>query len=416
MRTIVIGGGIAGMVAARDRALAGDEVVLLEAGDRLGGRVVKDSLAGIDIDGGVDRFASYGAELPALLRELHLDDDLVHPEPLPLWLATGDRTAVPLPRPSLAGIPGVPLARETIAAIGGGAAMRAQLDALLPGVVAAKATTLADLVGRRMGAVVRDRLVAPAVRARFGAEPALLAPEEVHPGLRSALLGTGNLAGAVSALASRAPGGSFEASLRGGLFRLVEALEAQLHRFGVEVRLGARAVRMTDGGVETEGGIRIRGRAILAAPLGEEPGGQAVHVILAFDADELARTPRGTGVLPASEERGVRELRHLTAEWAWLASATPLQLVRLSYAPDAAPTVEGAHHDAERLLGTVLPQPADARIVASAPPGAPALDEHAIDGMHVIDKAGTGVDVATAVARARSVARGIDGGGTAHGG
>lgn len=49
---LVIGGGLAGLIAARDLAKSGHKVLLVEARPRLGGRVAWDRLAGEEIDSG----------------------------------------------------------------------------------------------------------------------------------------------------------------------------------------------------------------------------------------------------------------------------------------------------------------------------------------------------------------------------
>ena len=62
----------------------------------------------------------------------------------------------------------------------------------------------------------------------------------VAPGLRSAFLSTVSLAQAVQKLRSAAPAGSAVAGIDGGIFRLVETLEAELDALGVVLRTGAR--------------------------------------------------------------------------------------------------------------------------------------------------------------------------------
>ncbi|QEO09093.1 protoporphyrinogen/coproporphyrinogen oxidase [Protaetiibacter larvae] len=412
---VVVGGGIAGLVVARELVLTGREVVLLESRDRLGGQVAMHSVAGIDLDAGAEAFATRGDDIPALLDILRLTGEVVTPAADPAWLYRADGTAVPLPATSLLGIPAVPLARDVVAAIGRRAAWRAQLDALLPSLVGAKAETVGELVRRRMGAGVVDGLVAPVVRGVHSSEPDELALDRAAPGLRSALLKEGTLAQAVHAQRAKAPAGSLVASLRGGLFRLVDALEAELERFGVEVRTGTPVVEADAGGVTTAAGERVDGEVVLAAPFAVDAPRTRVRVAtIAVDAPELG-APRGTGVLVArgAPDVAARALTHLTAKWGWLAEATPLQLIRLSYDEGVEVTPERAHRDAERLLGAPLPAPVDAAIVDWERVGRRADPEHAIDGMHRVGEAESGTGLAAVIRFARSTGREIPSEGSA---
>ena len=49
---IVVGGGLSGLTCARQLCRAGRDVLLLEASDRLGGRVRTDSVDGFKLDRG----------------------------------------------------------------------------------------------------------------------------------------------------------------------------------------------------------------------------------------------------------------------------------------------------------------------------------------------------------------------------
>lgn len=73
--TVVIGGGLAGLVAARKLSRAGQRVRVLEAGSEVGGRVRTREVGGFTIDAGFQvLFPAY----PAVRRQLDLDDlDLV---------------------------------------------------------------------------------------------------------------------------------------------------------------------------------------------------------------------------------------------------------------------------------------------------------------------------------------------------
>lgn len=409
---VVVGGGIAGLVAAREFVLSGHQVTLLEKSHHLGGQVARHSVAGIELDAGAEAFSTRGTDIPRLLTALGLDGDVVTPVPSPAWVqrAAG---AAPLPATSLLGIPSVPLAQDVIDSIGLRGALRAQLDMLMPGLVGSKATTVGELVRRRMGRAVLDGLVAPVVRGVHSTDPDSLDLDRAAPGLRGALLSAGNLGQAVGALRAKAPAGSLVASLRGGLFRLVDALAADLERFGVDVRLGMAVTAYDAGGVTTADGTRVAGDVVLAAPLDVEAPRTRVQVAtIALDAPALAAAPRGTGVLVASGVYGVsaRALTHLTAKWSWLAESTPLQLVRLSYDEGVEVAAELARSDAEALLGTTLPTPIDSAVVRWERVGRRADAEHAIDGMRRVGEAESGTGLAAVVSYARSVADAIPSG------
>lgn len=404
-RVIVVGGGLGGLVAARAFALAGREVLLLEREAQLGGRLRSHSVGGITLDAGVDAFRLHGDELPRLLRALGLEGDVEGARDARTWLhrATGD--AVPLPALSVWGIPGVPLARDVTHAIGAGAAWRAQLDGLLPGLVASKAATLEQLVIRRMGRGVLEGLVAPVVRAAYAATPAELELDQLAPGVSRRVLSAGNLSGAVRSLLADAGQAGRRSTLRGGLFRLADALGAELERFGVEVRTGAEIVAADAESVRSASGETLTGEVVLGAPL-DEPRTHVTLVTLAFDAPELAENPRGAGVVVAAgaPDVGAARLDHLTATWGWLSDASALQFVRLSYEAGVDATPAAAHRDAEVLLGRSLPRPIDSATVGVAHPRWHRDAEHAIDGMQRVGESRSGPDLSRVVSYAARVA------------
>ena len=81
VRVAVVGGGISGLAAAhRLRGLLPEAAItVLEQRDRLGGALRTVDLAGVPFDVGAEGFLMRRPEVPALLDELGLRADLVHP-------------------------------------------------------------------------------------------------------------------------------------------------------------------------------------------------------------------------------------------------------------------------------------------------------------------------------------------------
>ena len=395
-------------MAARALAVAGRRVLLVEAGDRLGGSVASHVVGGIRLDSGAESFATRRGTVSALLGELGLADDIVQPNPVGAWVQLPDR-AFPLPRTGLLGIPSTLRDRELVGSIGRIGAARAALDVVLPSFVGRNARTLGALVRVRMGDRVVDRLVAPIVAGVHSAHPDDLDADIVAPGLRVGLRTRGSLAASVAELRERAPAGSAVGGIRGGMHRLVAALRDDIERRGVTILLGTpvthvRRHRNRDGAVSGDdwhvdlaGGrsidpahlmlavpgavvARLFGAALPARFAGGWPKPTSVELVtLVLDPrpgsdsrTTLDSAPRGTGVLVASGVPGVRAkaLTHLTAKWPWLAhAASGMHVLRLSYGRAGEPAGNAAENtaavtddelrsralaDASALLGCVL--------------------------------------------------------------
>jgi oxygen-dependent protoporphyrinogen oxidase len=429
---VVIGGGIAGLVVARDLGKAGRRVVLLEAGDRLGGEVSRHTVAGIDLDAGAESFATRGDVVATLATQLGLGNELVAPDPRGAWVIESDGGAFPLPATGILGIPGTAMAQDVIDVIGTRAALRAEMDSLLPGPVGAKEQKLGPLVRRRMGRAVLDRLVTPVVLGVHSAHPDDLDVDRVAPGLRQQLLHQNSLARAVRELRSLSKAGSAVGGIRGGIVRLVDELAADLETYGVDVRLGSRARSYDSSSVTTASGERLTASHVVVA-LGARDAaaldgaaapatGLITLATLVVRAPELDAAPRGTGVLVAPGQPRIRAkaLTHSSVKWAWVAErAEGRHVLRLSY---DAPVVTRATTDAElrvlaladaqEILGTPLD---DARVDGlgrvewtpplRAPAGAAVVDERG-DALRV-GGAVAGRGLAGVIAGARKAAAGI---------
>ncbi|MBU4213697.1 MAG: protoporphyrinogen oxidase [Actinobacteria bacterium] len=387
---VVVGGGISGLVAARDLARAGHRTVLLEGRDAPGGSVRSHTVAGLVLDAGADSFATRSGTVAALLDDLGLHDQICTPSPTGAWveLTTGPH---PLPRTGVLGLPAHPFSADVRGTIGLWGSVRASFDLVAPARVGADANTLGSLVQARMGRRVVDRLVRPVVGGIHAADPDTIALDAVAPHLAAALPGAhGSLARAVGTVSASAPAGSAVCGLDGGIHGLTDALVADLRAHAGEIRTRQRASavhRTADGWrVDLVNGALVAEHLVLAAPvltglpgLSEvtlDQGAPVVLVTLVLDDPRLDAAPRGTGVLVAPGVEGVRAkaLTHATAKWPWLARAAGpgRHVLRLSYGrggeqtaalpEDHGQLVELAMADASHLLG--LPLDAE-RLVAA---------------------------------------------------
>lgn len=126
----VVGGGVAGLAAAAECLRIGLRVIVLEAGERVGGSVAPLTLAGVELDAGAESFATRGGHVERALAALTLDgvplaESIVEPHTHGSWLHLSGGRSVPSPRAGVLGIPGTPLAPDVVRAIGRRGAWRA---------------------------------------------------------------------------------------------------------------------------------------------------------------------------------------------------------------------------------------------------------------------------------------------------
>ncbi|GAA4266130.1 protoporphyrinogen/coproporphyrinogen oxidase [Frondihabitans peucedani] len=430
---VVIGGGVAGLVVARDLGKAGRRVILLEASERLGGEVRRHTVGGIDLDAGAESFATRGDTVQMLATQVGLGSEIVLPDPRGAWVIEPDGHAFPLPKTGLLGIPGTAMSRDVIDVVGTAGALRAELDSLLPGPVGAKEQKLGPLVRRRMGRAVLDKLVTPVVLGVHSAHPDDLDVDRVAPGLRAALLHQNSLARAVTALREKASAGSAVAGIRGGIVRLVDELVADLETYGVDVRLGARAASYDAASVTLTSGERIAADHVVVAlgggdaarldgaAVAPDAAGLITLATLVVREPALDAAPRGTGVLVAPGATGIRAkaLTHASIKWQWIAErAEGRHVLRLSYSSPAldrsatdTEVRDAALADASTILG--VPVGADrvdgfARVEWNAPfRGAGSTGSEVVPGVIRVGGSISGRGLAGVVAGARQAALGI---------
>lgn len=403
---VVVGGGIAGIVAALECAKVGLRVTLAEASDHLGGTIRTLALDGLDLDAAVEGWSTRGTAVRALAGELGLGGAIAPAADVPVWIVGLPGGAAPLPAGTIAGIPENPWDESVRRVIGWGGTWRAYVDRLRPPLTIGKERSLGRLVRSRMGDAVLERLVAPLSVGVYGTHPDDVDVEAVAPGLSTALTRTGSLSGAVADLLVDRPEGSGLEGVVGGMSRLVDAARGRLGELGVEVLLGTRVEALTpdDGRWSAEvtadasasdGRIPLADDVVVAVPEAEarrllEPVVRALDaplgaaapievVTLLVHAPELDEAPRGA-VYPVPGAHRAVALVDSTARWPWLRSAVDpgIHVLRVTFGAAGEPAATAglddadafalARDEASALLGVPLPEVRAAARVRFDPP------------------------------------------------
>ncbi len=271
---VVVGGGITGLATAwflRNDA----DVTLLEASDRLGGKIHTACLMGFDIDveAGPDTFLARVPHATSLCRDLGLGDDLVEPATGKAFVWT--RGALrPLPNDHVLGVPVGLRALARSGVVPPPAVARAGLDLVLPRSRFSDDPTVAEVIGRRMGRGVLDRLVEPLVGGINAGRADALSLAATAPQLAGGATGCRSLVLGLRRQRRRdatSPGaaGPVFLGIAGGMERLVDRLQSELAAAGVRLRTGTPVTEVEPAGsgyrVVTAGGGLATPDAIDAA-------------------------------------------------------------------------------------------------------------------------------------------------------
>lgn len=237
-RVAVIGGGISGLAAAHMLTVRGTgvELVLLEAGNRLGGVLETVRRDGFLIESAADNFLTTPSSAVDLCRSLELDASLISPA------ATHRKAFVvhngrlqPIPAGFLVMAPSriAPMLSTPLLSLSG--KIRLAMEYFIPRNPTDEDESLASFVSRRFGRETFERLVQPLVSAIYAANLESLSIDAAMPRFREMERQHGSLIRASirerrkqrQSHCGGARYGQF-ASLRGGMASLVHALSEAL--------------------------------------------------------------------------------------------------------------------------------------------------------------------------------------------
>lgn len=294
MHVAVVGGGITGLAAAYEAARAGARVTVLESSGRLGGKLAVSEVGGIEVDEGAESLLTRAPDGVGLVRELGLGDQLVTPATAAasVWSRGALR---PLPTRTLLGLPTdlAALARSRVLSARG--LNRVPLDLVLPGPRVTEDLTVGELVGRRLGREVVERLVDPLLGGVYAGHADRLSVQATLPQLVPHLAEHRSLLRAARAAmptAGTAAAPPF-ATLVGGLGRLPGALA---RASGAEIRLRTTVRELA----RTPSGWRL-----VAGSAADPRSLEVDAVVLAVPAAPAARLLAGLVPAAAAELAGL---------------------------------------------------------------------------------------------------------------
>ncbi|MEW1834062.1 FAD-dependent oxidoreductase [Microbacterium sp. NPDC079995] len=435
---VVVGGGVAALTAAWELAGAGRDVVVLEAGDAVGGMLRRGTVAGVAVDLGAESFATRTTGVADLVADARLAVQLVEPRPGGAHVAFRRRMGrvgrAPLPRRALIGMPADAAAADVVRVIGRAGARRAARERHLPvdpAVFEGVEPSLAELATARFGAAVTARLVEPLCASVYSQRADAVTLSALHPALWGRFQELGSLTAAVDALAPHARAGSAVRGVEGGLWRLAAELEMAALRAGAVIRTGAtvREIRTTSAGADVvlDGETLVAREVVVATGpasasrlLGvAAPAAAPVRLVVAEIASAaFDRHPVGSGVIAAPDvPSAAKALTHVDAKWEWAAAALPAgaHVIRLSARDAAAGGLETPAEIAAavRTLTGVCVNPADVReitpvswsdAVVTPEVKVAAAAAAASRGIRLLGAVASGTGLASVIPHARAVA------------
>ncbi|MFI9767953.1 protoporphyrinogen oxidase [Streptomyces sp. NPDC052415] len=349
-QVVVIGAGIAGLAAAHRLLAGGSRVTVLEAADRIGGKLLPGEIAGVRVDLGAESMLARRPEAVGLAREAGLAERLQPPATATasLWTRGALR---PMPKGHVMGVPGTAAALAGVLSDEGLA--RIEREAELPRTEVGDDVAVGAYVAERLGREVVDRLVEPLLGGVYAGDAYRISMRSAVPQLFQAAQAHDSLTEAVRAVQATAAAaqqsGPVFMGIDGGIGTLALAVAQAVRARGGEIRTGAPVTglrREPDGWRVVTGDRTLHADAVVVAVPARAAAGllraeapaaatelAAVEyasmalVTLAYRRADTA-LPDGSGFLvPPVDGRTIKASTFASHKWAWIADQDPDVLV-----------------------------------------------------------------------------------------
>ncbi|WP_210580867.1 protoporphyrinogen oxidase [Streptomyces sp. GESEQ-4] len=346
-QVVVIGGGVAGLAAAHRLVRRGARVTVLEASDRVGGKLLPGEIAGARVDFGAESMLARRPEAVALAREVGLTDRLQPPATASaaIWTRGALR---PMPKGHVMGVPGTASALTGVLSDEG--LRRIERDADLPRTEVGEDVAVGAYVAERLGREVVDRLVEPLLGGVYAGDAYRISMRSAVPQLFQAARTHHSLTEGVREIQAKAAAaqqtGPVFMGIEGGVGSLPLAVAESVRERGGEIVTGAAVTelrRESSGGWRVVTGDRVlhADAVVVAVPApaaadllrAEAPAAAAelsaveyasmALVTLAYRRAETA-LPEGSGFLvPPVDGRTIKASTFASQKWGWIADRNP---------------------------------------------------------------------------------------------
>ncbi|MFE9312934.1 protoporphyrinogen oxidase [Streptomyces sp. NPDC088353] len=344
---VVIGAGIAGLAAAHRLLQRGARVTVLEAAERVGGKLLPGEIAGVRVDLGAESMLARRPEAVTLARETGLAGHLQPPATASasIWTRGALR---PMPKGHVMGVPGTASALAGVLSEEGLA--RIERDAELPRTEVGDDVAVGEYVAARLGREVVDRLVEPLLGGVYAGDAYRISMRSAVPQLFRAAQTHDSLLEGVreiqDAAAAAQQTGPVFMGVEGGVGRLPLAVAESVRTRGGEILTGTPVTELrrqdrTSWRVAAGDRVLHADAVVVAVPAPAAAGllraesPEAAAELRAVEYASMAlitlayrRTgtalPEGSGFLvPPVDGRTIKASTFASQKWGWIADENP---------------------------------------------------------------------------------------------